>query len=156
MVKAAHGALMDVRMNSVLLSHILALKPEITTFTQLHAFSEECRIPRTCPMKRYEGVLLEDLDGGFINWCLDQHWLDKYFRIGLERLVEKRWRHGHRSTRTMTSKKICLMRMTHEPPSRLVLDPCHSLVMFAIPGRVYRYAFFMLIIVPAFVALVLL
>jgi exodeoxyribonuclease X len=90
MVKAAHGALADVHMNAGLLRAILDMRPEIKTWADLYAFSEECRIPRTCPMKKYEGVLLEELDDGFIRWCLNQYWLDSYFRKGLERVIEKR------------------------------------------------------------------
>jgi len=91
MVRQAHGALADVHLCLTLLQAILALRPEITAWAQLWAFSEECRIPRTCPMKKYEGVLLDDLDDGFIGWCLRQDWLDPYFRIGLNRVLEKRY-----------------------------------------------------------------
>lgn len=89
-VRQAHGAMADVLMNLTLLRHILQAKPEILTWSGLYAFSEECRIPRTCPMKKYEGVPLDELDEGFIYWCLRQDWLDHYFRIGLQRVLEKR------------------------------------------------------------------
>jgi exodeoxyribonuclease X len=91
LLRKAHCALDDAHNNLTLLGHILALKPEIRTWSQLWEYSEECRIPRTCPMKRNEGVLLEDLDDGFIQWCLGQHWLDPYFRKGLERIIENRY-----------------------------------------------------------------
>lgn len=91
MVKDAHSALADVRLNHGLLRHILRLKPEITTWSQLWAYSEECRIPRTCPMKKYEGVLLADLDDGFINWCLNLYDLDPYYRKGLENVLRDRY-----------------------------------------------------------------
>lgn len=87
MVRGAHGALADVRMNLILLKAILKELPLVRTWEQLWAVSEECRIPRTCPMKRYEGVLLADLDVGFVYWCLNQDWLDPYFRIGLNRVL---------------------------------------------------------------------
>lgn len=90
MVKDAHSALADVRINHGLLRHILRLKPEITTWSQLWQYSEDCRIPRTCPMKRYEGVLLSDLDDGFIRWCLDLSDLDPYYRKGLVRVMNAR------------------------------------------------------------------
>lgn len=93
MLNGAHGAVCDVQNNLLLLNHILAQKPEIVTWSQLWEFSEECRIPRTCPMKRYEGVLLQNLDDGFINWCLNQYWLDPYFRKGLERVLSGRYAH---------------------------------------------------------------
>jgi exodeoxyribonuclease X len=101
-VRRAHSAADDCQLAFELLEEILALRPEIRTWSALHAFSEECRIPRTCPMKKYEGVPLEDLDGGFVQWCLDQSWLDPYYRIGLERVVEKReaeWRERLARTR---------------------------------------------------------
>lgn len=87
----AHSALGDCWMNLHILGEILARKPEIKKWHELWEYSEECRIPRTCPMKRYEGVLLEDLEDGFIGWCLDQSWLDPYFRKGLERVRKSRY-----------------------------------------------------------------
>lgn len=86
LVRDSHSARADVRMTYLLLKHILNQKPEITTWNQLWMFSEECRIPRTCPMKKHEGVLLEDLDPGFVHWCLNLPDLDPYFRKGLERV----------------------------------------------------------------------
>lgn len=94
MLRNAHSALADVRLNHGLLRHILRLKPEITTWSQLWQYSEECRIPRTCPLKRWEGVLLADMDSGAIDWCLNQHWLDPYFRRGLERVLDARYPSG--------------------------------------------------------------
>ena len=91
LVRDAHGAYTDVRLCSILLQFILDKKPEIKTWSALWDLSEECRIPRTCPMKKYEGVLLEDLDDGFIRWCLNQDWLDPYLRIGLDRVMAKRY-----------------------------------------------------------------
>lgn len=87
-LRNAHSAAADVELNRTLLKHILTERVEISRWSELWQFSEDCRIPLTCPMKRYEGVLLADLDPGFVQWCLDQHWLDPYFRKGLERVVE--------------------------------------------------------------------
>jgi exodeoxyribonuclease X len=89
LVRGAHGAGVDACNNLILLEHILKAKPEITTWSGLWAFSEECRIPLKCPMRRNRGVPLAELDRGFIDWCLRQHWLDPYFRKGLERVVER-------------------------------------------------------------------
>lgn len=91
LVRLAHGAEADVINNRILLLHILLARPEITTWSALWLFSEECRIPLRCPLKRWEGKTLDEMDNGAINWCLDQHWLDPYFRIGLERVMEKRY-----------------------------------------------------------------
>jgi exodeoxyribonuclease X len=90
MVKEAHGALADARMNYRLLKHILALKPEITTWNELWRYSEACRIPRTCPFKRWEGVLLEEMEYSAISWCLRQDFIDPYFRKGLEQVLDAR------------------------------------------------------------------
>jgi exodeoxyribonuclease X len=87
-LKHAHGAAIDAQNNLRLLRHILARKPELRTWSALWAYSEECRIPRTCPMAKYRGVLLEDLDRGFIWWCLRQDFIDPYYRKGLERVIE--------------------------------------------------------------------
>lgn len=90
LVRNAHSAGHDCFLATLLLEDILARRPQITTWSALWEFSEECRIPRTCPMKKYEGVLLEDLDDGFIDWCLRQDFIDPYYRKGLERVIEKR------------------------------------------------------------------
>jgi len=88
LVQGAHGAGRDVHMNAMLLMRILEDMPtRVTRWSDLWEFSEECRIPRTCPMKRYEGVPLQDLDAGFVDWCLAQPWLDPYFRKGLMRVI---------------------------------------------------------------------
>lgn len=90
LLREAHSALADARNNLTLLAAILQAKPEITTWSALHAYSDECRIPLTCPFKRWDGMLLEDMDDGAIGWCLRQDFIDPWFRKGLERVVEKR------------------------------------------------------------------
>lgn len=90
-VKGAHGATADVFLNRILLQHILQLKPEITTWSALWEYSEECRIPIYCPLKRWEGLKLEEMDDGAVDWCRRQGWIDPYFRKGLDRVMEKRY-----------------------------------------------------------------
>lgn len=90
LVRAAHGTQVDVHLTLIVLCEILKLKPDIKTWEQLWAYSEECRIPRTCPIKRYANVLLADLPTDFIYWCLNQHWIDPYFRRGLIRVLDDR------------------------------------------------------------------
>lgn len=90
MLKRCHDATWDVRINLCILEEILRLNPGIATWSQLWNYSEECRIPRTCPLKRWEGVLLADMDYDAITWCLGQHWIDSYFRVGLERALKAR------------------------------------------------------------------
>lgn len=87
-LKHAHGAAVDVQNNLTLLRLILNKHPQIRTWSALWEYSEECRIPRTCPMAKYKGVLLQDLDRGFIWWCLRQDFIDPYYRRGLERVIE--------------------------------------------------------------------
>lgn len=91
LLKGAHGALVDVENNLALLEHILLAKPEIRTWSALWEFSEEARVPIYAPLKRWEGVKLVDMDDGAVNWCLNQDWLDPYFRVGLERVMEARY-----------------------------------------------------------------
>ncbi len=91
MLRGAHAAAEDVQLNAIILRAILEARPSIRTWPELWTFSEDCRIPRTCPMKRYEGVPLDELDDGFIDWCLRQDWLDPYFRVGLNRVLERRY-----------------------------------------------------------------
>ncbi len=42
-------------------------------------------------MKRWDGILLEDMDDSAIDWCLRQDWIDPYLRKGFERVIEKRY-----------------------------------------------------------------
>ncbi len=90
-VRKAHGAVADVFLNRILLQHILQAKPDITTWSALWEYSEECRIPIYCPLKRWEGEKLEEMDDSSISWCLRQDWLDPYFRKGLRRVMEQRY-----------------------------------------------------------------
>jgi exodeoxyribonuclease X len=91
LVKGAHGADADVMLNRTLLTHILQAKMEITTWSALWEYSEECRIPIYCPMKRWEGQKLEEMDDSAIGWCLRQEWLDPYLRKGFERVMAERY-----------------------------------------------------------------
>jgi exodeoxyribonuclease X len=86
----AHGADSDVALTYLLLQAILKARPDIQTWPQLHAFSEECRIPIYCPFKNREGVKIVDLDDSYLAWVLDQHWIDGYLRTACERVVEQR------------------------------------------------------------------
>lgn len=91
-LQGAHGAQVDVSLNAFLLMHILnAVKEPIATWADLHAFSEECRIPRVCPMRRWEGILLADMETSAIEWCLRLPDLDHYYRLGLERVMAARY-----------------------------------------------------------------
>lgn len=96
-LRGAHGALVDAWNSHALLMRILQLKPEITTWSQLWEFSEQCRVPMYCPFKNREGVKLVDLDDSYIDWCLNQHWIDPYLRKGLEQIVEERSK-AHRAS----------------------------------------------------------
>jgi exodeoxyribonuclease X len=91
MLKDAHSALADAHNNLTLLQAILAQKPDIRTWSALHAYSEVCRIPLYCPLKRWEGLLLSEMDDGAIGWCLRQDFIDEYFRKGLEKVMEERY-----------------------------------------------------------------
>lgn len=91
MLKDAHSAVTDTYNNLTLLEYILKEKPEIRTWDKLWEFSEECRIPRLCPRKKYEGYTLDQLDTGYIQWELNLTDLDPYYRKGLERVMKKRY-----------------------------------------------------------------
>ena len=90
MLRDAHSAMADVINLAALLEMILRARPAIKTWAQLYEYSEECRIPLTCPFSQYRGVLLTELavnDPGYCNWMLRQDWLDDYLRIGVERAM---------------------------------------------------------------------
>lgn len=90
-LRTAHSALTDVDNNLRLLQHILDAKPELQTWSALWAFSEEARIPIYSPLKRWDGLKLSEMDDGAIRWCLNQEWIDEYFRKGLERVWAERY-----------------------------------------------------------------
>jgi exodeoxyribonuclease X len=91
-VRQAHGAMADCWNALALLRAILERKPEITTWSQLWTFSEECRIPLTMPKGRNRGMLLTDCETSELHWYLNQDWIDPYFRKGLERVIDSRHR----------------------------------------------------------------
>lgn len=88
-LKNAHSALADVQNNIRLLEKILETKSEITTWSALWAFSEECRIPKICTFQRYKGIPLEELPLDFVGWVLRQSWIDDYTRIGYRRVWDR-------------------------------------------------------------------
>lgn len=89
-VRGSHSARADIELTLTLLEKILEQKPQIQTWYQLWEYSEECRIPRTCPFRNQKGVPLDELEDDYIDWCLGQHWIDPYLRKGLERVVRAR------------------------------------------------------------------
>lgn len=96
LLKNAHSALQDVENNVRLLDTILRDAPKtIATWSELHRYSEECRIPRVMPIgdkQGLKGMSLDDAyrtDPGFVNWCLRQSWIDPYFAKGLEQAIER-------------------------------------------------------------------
>lgn len=92
-LRNAHSALTDCQNNLVLLQHIWRAKWEITTWSQLWDFSEECRIPLKMPITKARGEKLTDIDDGLLNWCLNQHWMpveQPYLYKGLMREHERR------------------------------------------------------------------
>lgn len=91
MLMSAHSALADVRNNLVLLEYILKAKPEIQTWSALYAYSEEARIPLVMPITHARGTPIKDIDGGLLDWCLRQPWLDPYLRVAIEREFERRY-----------------------------------------------------------------
>lgn len=90
MLKDAHSAAADVANNLILLGHILAAKPEITTWSALHAFSEEARIPTIMFMGRNKGEPITSLESGEIDWYLARDFIDPYQRLALEREMKRR------------------------------------------------------------------
>lgn len=95
LLRNAHSAAVDVINNVVLLEKILEAKPEITTWSQLYAYSEQCRIPRVMPIGEKQGVKgltldeAVDYDPGFCEWCLRQAFIDEYLKTGLRQAFER-------------------------------------------------------------------
>lgn len=94
-LRNAHSALADVENCAILLERILATRPEITTWSQLYAYSEQCRIPRVMPIgekQGLKGLTLDEAveaDPGFCDWCLRQDWLDPYLAEGLRQAIKR-------------------------------------------------------------------
>ena len=93
-VRDAHSAAVDVGNNARLLMRILDEHPDIQTWSQLHAYSEKCRIPRTCHFRQFRGIPWADVasdDPGFCDWVLRQDWVDDYTRTAVEQALSGRW-----------------------------------------------------------------
>jgi exodeoxyribonuclease X len=95
-LKKAHSAGADVLNNVLLLDEIIAEAPvPLTTWTELYAYSEACRIPLRMPIGEKQGLKglkldeAVDVDPGFVDWCLRQDWIDDYLRKGLEQAIER-------------------------------------------------------------------
>ncbi|HLF12101.1 MAG TPA: 3'-5' exonuclease, partial [Gammaproteobacteria bacterium] len=95
-LKNAHSALADVENNVVLLEHLLRDAPKsIATWSELHAYSEECRIPRLMPLgdkQGLKGLTLDDAvkkDRGFCDWVCQQKWADAYLVKGIKLAIER-------------------------------------------------------------------
>lgn len=89
-LKDVHSAGIDVENNVRLLVMILGQRPEITAWSQLHAYSEECRIPRCCPFRQYRGMPFDELvdeDRGYVEWIYRQDWIDSYLRTAVARVL---------------------------------------------------------------------
>lgn len=91
LLRSAHSAKADCFLTLALLLDILNKRPEISTWSALWQFSEECRVPLTMPMARWRGIKLVDMEQSAIDWCLRQDWIDPYLRIGLERVCDQRF-----------------------------------------------------------------
>lgn len=90
MLRDAHSAAADAANNLVLLSHILAAKPDITTWSALWAFSEQARIPTVMPMGRNKGAAITTLETSEIDWYLDRDFIDPYLRKAFEQEIVRR------------------------------------------------------------------
>lgn len=83
-VRAAHGAEADVGLCASILQRIVA-DEGITTFSELYAFSEECRIPKIMSFGKYKGELISAVDRGWANWYQRQADTDSYLLAALRR-----------------------------------------------------------------------
>jgi len=90
MLREAHSAAADAMNNLVLLSHILAAKPEITTWSGLWVFSEQARIPTVMPMGRNKGAPITALETGEMDWYLVRDFIDPYLRKAFEQEIDRR------------------------------------------------------------------
>lgn len=81
MVQRAHGAEADVELCRILIDHF----PETGSLFNLHAFSEECRIPKIVSFGKYKGQPVSAVDRGWANWYLRQEDQDEYLVAALKR-----------------------------------------------------------------------
>ena len=84
MIKGAHRASEDV-INCVHLLDCLGevIRPQgilFSSFEEMWAESERCRIPTKMDFGKHEGMLLTALPYSYKNWLLSQDWTDKYLR----------------------------------------------------------------------------
>lgn len=89
-LRNAHSALTDCHNNYTLLRHILAAKPDITSWSALYAFSENARIPTHMPMGRNKGTPITQIESGEMEWYLDRRVGDPYMWKAFEAELDRR------------------------------------------------------------------
>lgn len=87
MVRSAHSALFDVRMNIILLQAIMEKMPKVNTFEILWSASEKARIPVIMPFGKHKGVPIRDLPSDYCSWLLRQPDMDPYLLTAIRNRV---------------------------------------------------------------------
>lgn len=82
-VRGAHGAAADVDLCEIVLNAII--KEGFTSWSALHAYSEDCRIPKIMAFGKYKGQPISAVDRGWTNWYQRQSDTDPYLIEALRR-----------------------------------------------------------------------
>lgn len=77
LTKNAHGALADVQMCAIVLSHICR-EWKIRSVDELYQLSEKARIPQTIWFGKHAGANIQDIPGDYKRWYLGQANTDPY------------------------------------------------------------------------------
>lgn len=85
LTKNAHNALADIDMCLVIVQHIL-MQTGIKTLAELHAYSEECRVPTHFTFGKHKGARIDEVPLDYINWMLRQDDVDQYLQIALRKV----------------------------------------------------------------------
>ncbi|MCO8046400.1 exonuclease domain-containing protein [Acinetobacter bohemicus] len=83
MIRKAHRADMDIILTANILMHIVH-HLKINSLEELHAASEDARIPRSINFGKHRGTAIAELPADYVQWLLRQDELDPYLRKALE------------------------------------------------------------------------
>lgn len=86
-LQGAHSALRDVNNCLFVLWAICEALPEITSWSGLWAFSEECRVPLRWPFGKHRGRPIGEAPTDYLEWALRQADMDPYVQTAVRRAL---------------------------------------------------------------------
>lgn len=83
----AHSAYYDCYLNKEVLDYLLYKMAEpISTWEELHQYSEMARVPSVMPFGKHKGVKIAELPASYCAWALKQDDLDPYVKKAIRKV----------------------------------------------------------------------